>query len=199
MLRELTIEPSDEWQFSALEKSNIAYLVLFFGTDLTQNESLKERICEMSYCSILITKVIHNLEDFSLSSTSHINIREGIQYVVGHYYRHLYQSVNFINDSKLLNYKKKYFYIKTLRGQISTYEQMLFYINSISRLGEVWELTRDDENLKLISKYNFIKNVPIGAMRDINPNLVYDLVLYENLYDEELEQILEIRKEVKYY
>lgn len=196
--KETIINADDEWQYSPLEKSNIAYLILFFGTKFTQNESLKDRICAMSYCSDLINKVIDELEDFELNSTTTIDVECGIQYAVGHYYRHLYQTVNYINDRKILKYKKKYSYIKTLRAQLSTYEQILFYINSISRLGEIWELQQEDENKKLVTKFNLIKNIPLGILKDIEPNYVYDLVIYESLYFEEYQQIINLRKQNNY-
>lgn len=196
---EIIILKEDEWQFSEIERSNIAYLILFFGTNLTQNETLKERICAMSYCSELITKVLDKIDSANISSNESIDLNEGIQYAVGHYYRHLFQTINYINDcKKILNYKKKYFYVKTLRAQLSTYEQMLFYINSISRLGEIWEILQESENKKLITKYNLIKNITLGCMNDIEPNLIYDLVQYESLYDYEYEEIKILRKKINY-
>lgn len=196
---EIVIAKEDEWQFSEIERSNIAYLILFFGTNLTQNNTLKERICAMSYCSELITKVLYKIDTANISSNDSIDLTEGIQYAIGHYYRHLFQTINYINDcKKILNYKKKYFYVKTLRAQLSTFEQMLFYVNSISRLGEIWELLQENENKKLITKYNLIKNIPLGCMNDIEPNLIYDLVQYESLYDYEYEEIKVLRKKMKY-
>lgn len=196
---EIKIDKENEWQFSEIERSNIAYLILFFGTNLTQNETLKTRICAMSYCSELITKVLDKLDTANITNNDSIDLTEGIQYATGHYYRHLFQTVNYINNfKKTLNYKRKYFYVKTLRAQLSTYEQMLFYINSISRLGEIWELLQEDENKKLITKYNLIKNIPLGCMNDIEPNLIYDLVKYESLYDDEYEEIEQLRKKINY-
>jgi hypothetical protein len=196
---EIVILQEDEWQFSEIERSNIAYLILFFGTNLTKNETLKERICAMSYCSELITKVLDKIDTANISNNESIDLTEGIQYAVGHYYRHLFQTVNFINDCKKdLNYKKKYFYVKTLRAQLSTYEQMLFYVNSLSRLGEIWEILQENENKKLITKYNLIKNIPLGCMNDIEPNLIYDLVQYESLYEYEYEEIKALRKKINY-
>ncbi|SHG99378.1 putative phage abortive infection protein [Flavobacterium johnsoniae] len=196
---EITIAEEDEWQFSEFERSNIAYLILFFGTNLTQNDTLKERICAMSNCSELITNVLDKIDTVNIPSNESIDLTDGIQYAIGHYYRHLYQTINYINDcKKILNYKKKYFYVKTLRAQLSTYEQMLFYINSISRLGEVWELLQENENKKLITKYNLIKNIPLGCMNDIEPNLKYNLVQYESLYFYEYEEIEISRKKINY-
>jgi len=97
----------------------------------------------------------------------------GNQFRLGHYFRHLYQMVKFIDKQKTLTKKEKYFYVKTLRAQLSTHEQVLLFLNSLSFMGMVWELTpkfkpgatENETKLKakekmLITKYQFIKNIP---------------------------------------
>lgn len=102
----------------------------------------------------------------------------GFQLQIGHYFRHLFQTINFINDQEYLKYPDKYNYVKTLRAQFSTYEQVIFYYNSLSSLGNIWELgiskrfdgiisnTTQKEilNKQLITKYNLIKNMPSGQL-----------------------------------
>lgn len=86
----------------------------------------------------------------------------GHQYKLSHYYRHLYQTMKFIDDKNILTYKEKYHYASILRAQLSTPEQMLFFINSISSLGWEWELDHvinKKPNKHLITKYNLIKNI----------------------------------------
>lgn len=116
----------------------------------------------------------------------------GHQYQLGHYYRHLFQTFHFINVQKNLKFPEKYFYAKTLRAQLSTHEQFLLFINSLSILGLVWDLTPEipikkwyqsdkelvDDN-RLITKYNLIKNIPgkeiFGiAYRDYYPDVEYE-------------------------
>lgn len=93
----------------------------------------------------------------------------GHQHRLGHYFRHLFQTYKYLNYNNDLTEKEKYFYAKTLRAQLSTYEQALLFINSISSLGMKWELNpelellkkgENTENCKLITKYNLIKNLP---------------------------------------
>jgi hypothetical protein len=91
----------------------------------------------------------------------------GHQFKLGHYYRHLFQSVKYIDGQKKLSYSEKYEYLKTLRAQLSTPEQYLLFFNTISSLGRAWEFDHIDSqtpfqnfNCYLITKYNFIKNVP---------------------------------------
>lgn len=86
----------------------------------------------------------------------------GHQYKLSHYYRHLYQTVKYINEANILTYKEKYNYISFLRAQLSTPEQMLFAINAISSLGYQWEfkgVLDKDVNKSLVTKYNLIKNI----------------------------------------
>lgn len=80
----------------------------------------------------------------------------------GIYFRQLYQTVKYINNKKILSYKEKYEYIKTLRARINVEEQYLLFLNSLVGSGIHWENERLKKNDKLITKYNLIKNIPKG-------------------------------------
>ncbi|MGN7203812.1 putative phage abortive infection protein [Pedobacter sp. SAFR-022] len=109
----------------------------------------------------------------------------GHQFKLSHYYRHLYQTVKFINDQDVFNFCEKYEYAKTLRAQLSTPEQYLLFFNSISNIGREWEFkqidgTYDKRSYYLITKYNLIKNVPdLLFMNFINIPQFYPDVSYE--------------------
>jgi hypothetical protein len=112
----------------------------------------------------------------------------GHQHRLGHYFRHLFQSFKFVNYDKHLTEKEKYFYAKTLRAQLSTYEQAILFINSISTFGMKWEYLPekqllndkgDSKNCKLITKYNLIKNLPGYHMFGIRYKSFYADVKYE--------------------
>ncbi|MCB0538585.1 MAG: putative phage abortive infection protein [Bacteroidetes bacterium] len=112
----------------------------------------------------------------------------GHQFRLGHYYRHLYQTVKFINSTATISYKEKYEYLKTLRAQLSTYEQAVLFLNSLSKMGETWEVSPEiNQDLKdfnrqdfeLITKYNLIKNLPGESIygihfKDFYPNIEYE-------------------------
>lgn len=112
----------------------------------------------------------------------------GRQHNLGHYFRHLFQTVKYVSRHKDINSADKYFYIKTLRGQTSSYEQLLLFINSLSFLGMAWELYPEMGNSskkkdmvanKLITSYNLIKNLPgEGAFgfyyRNYYPDVEYE-------------------------
>lgn len=111
----------------------------------------------------------------------------GHQYKLGQYFRHLFQVVKYINKHEVLDYKERYHYIKTLRAQLSTIEQYLIFFNSLSFMGRAWELeyvsthsTEKDINNWLITKYNFIKNLPdLFLEGEINIKNYYPEVYFE--------------------
>ena len=125
-------------------------------------------------------------------SSNYTKFYGGHQYKLGHYFRHLFQTFTFINQQNGINFSDKYFYAKTLRAQLSTHEQFLLFLNSISTLGLVWDLTPEvnnslfDFNLekklnnkRLISKYNIIKNIPGKEIYGIKFREYYPKVEYE--------------------
>ncbi len=91
---------------------------------------------------------------------------------LGHYFRNIFQAVKYMDGKTFFTPKQKYEYITILRSQISVYEQEIFFYNSLSDLGGVWEwekLQRNDyptsshqkstmfEKL-WITKYDLVRN-----------------------------------------
>ncbi|MFN0215874.1 MAG: putative phage abortive infection protein [Saprospiraceae bacterium] len=175
----------------------IVYLITFFGVDNSSTEYLKKRINE-----IISNEPVYNLFEKSGINTlisNHEKTKnenkdkpkeqriylknDGHQSRLGHYYRHLFQTVKYINEQPktLFTYKEKYDYIKILRAQLGTHEQALLLYNSISPLGEPWELDAKitKENQKLITKYNLLKNIPFGFTKEIDPKDYYPNIYYE--------------------
>jgi hypothetical protein len=112
----------------------------------------------------------------------------GHQHRLGHYFRHLFQSYKFISSQSFLTPEEKYFYGKTLRAQLSTYEQFILFFNSLSSLGMKWEYMADVQNLssdlkiddfKLITRYNLIKNLPGSQYYGFKYRHYYRDVIYE--------------------
>lgn len=103
----------------------------------------------------------------------------GHQFRLGHYFRHLYQSVQLVNEFDLIDYKAKYKYAKMLRAQLSTAEQSLLFLSSISALGRSWEFFAASENDRLITKYNLIKNIPGNMTQGFQVARFFPLVEFE--------------------
>jgi hypothetical protein len=117
----------------------------------------------------------------------------GHQYKLGHYFRHLFLTFTFINEQKILTKNEKYFYAKILRAQLSTSEQGLLFINSLSSLGLVWDINPKVKKRKydpcysirvrkkrLITKYNLIKNLAVKEVfgiiyKDFYPEVNFEI------------------------
>lgn len=86
--------------------------------------------------------------------------------ILGHYYRHLSQTTKYITKQIHLNYDRKYEYIKTLRAQLSNFEQLMLYYNGIALFPEIW--------YELFTDYRFIKNIRLDlAVLGQPPHLRY--------------------------
>jgi len=88
---------------------------------------------------------------------------DGRNYLLGHYFRQLYMCVRSIDDTELLSDSEKYALVKMLRTQMSDYEQIMLYYNSLSPMGYVWQKPLGEMNptqMSLLCKYRMIKNAP---------------------------------------
>ncbi|GHT33219.1 hypothetical protein AGMMS49574_18440 [Bacteroidia bacterium] len=81
---------------------------------------------------------------------------------LGHYFRHLYQTVKFI-DKACLCEKAKYEYIKTLKAQLSEYEQAILFYHACSDLGTEWF---ENGKKSFIVKYRLIQHLPLLMVYD---------------------------------
>lgn len=137
----------------------------------------------------IIAKDNEFIETIDNYHNRYIKYYGGHQFRLGHYYRHLFQVVKYVNKQMTIDYQTKYDYVKILRAQLSTYEQAVLFLNSLSKMGSVWELNPEiDETLKgynkkdfeLITKYNLIKNVPGETIYGINFKEFYPQIEYES-------------------
>lgn len=110
---------------------------------------------------------------------------EGHSDFLGHYFRHLFQTVKYIAsiDDNLLSEEEKYEYIKLLRMQMSDYEQILLYYNSLTEQGRAWNVKRGDEfpsGVGYISRFRLIKNLP--------PNFPVFGVYHHEIYSDDIKK-----------
>lgn len=81
---------------------------------------------------------------------------DGVSFLLGHYYRHLFMTVQFVTDSKvILDYEEKMKYLKILRAQLSNHEQIILFYNWLSGFGEEWE----NEKNHFFTQYKMIHNL----------------------------------------
>ena len=73
--------------------------------------------------------------------------------------------VKYIDQSNLLNDNDKQDYVKTIRAQLSIYEQAIFCLNILTNTGKKWDDIDDANKVEqelygYVDKYNIIKNLP---------------------------------------
>lgn len=148
-----------------------SYCGLFFGVGPNSSRMLKDSLFEFDKVFIddfeetmnneIVKKKIKDERRFKFMPF------DGHQSRLGHYYRHLYQTVCYV-DNKDIDIDK-YEYIKTVRAQLTTHEQALLFINSLSAHGRVW----NEDTLLL--RYRLVKNIPPNFFDPINE---IDIVSY---------------------
>jgi len=81
----------------------------------------------------------------------------GRQALLGHYFRHLFQIVQYISEQSedLFSDEEKYGFAKLLRAQLSNYEQLLLWYNAVGGPGSAW-LKRN-----WFVQFRMIRNLPI--------------------------------------
>lgn len=145
-----------EQNFEPKELFIISYYALFFGVGPNSSRMLKASLT--NYDNIFVDKFEKALNNKDTKAQIQQDKKlkytpfEGHQSRLGHYYRHLYQSVCYVD--KQTSDIDKYEYVKTLRAQLTTHEQALLYINCLTIIGDVWW------EKKLITKYRFVQNIP---------------------------------------
>jgi hypothetical protein len=146
----------------------ISYYCLFFGTGPNSSRMLSDslRKYESDFVSDLICKLgEESVKDHAKNAKKFPYVPfEGHQSRLGHYFRHLYQTVKYV-DQQIININK-YEYTKTIRAQLSNHEQALLLINSLTPIGSAWW----DDNF--IIKYRLVKNIPFSFF---DPNLELDI------------------------
>jgi hypothetical protein len=173
----------------------VAYLAFFWGVGPSSSVILKDSLKNnYKMPEENLNQLIHNLEGYKNKRDKEIENQSGIgtkekknlqclldghQSDLGHYFRHLYQTVTFISNERSLWYFEKYEYGKTLRAQFSNHELAIFLFNANSPLGKNWETEKSSYKRKLISYYALIKNVP--------PSLVNQLKIRESFPSIEFE------------
>lgn len=203
----------DDNSLIEIVKINICYLVVFFG--LSQ-EGLKKirfllngKILADYYDPILaylqLKPVKHSkyFDEWQRSSENYEKMNEihflisysekryykfygGHQFRLGQYFRHLFQAISYVDQNKILSQTEKNEYVKLFRAQLSDYELIVFFINSLSLLGSDWEIGINDKSLKapisLITRYELIKNISDQVLassiycKSFYPNISFDII-----------------------
>lgn len=147
-----------------------SYFALFYGVGPNSSRMLIQALVNVGFREHLAKEIAAHLDDAVLKAEVKFDRKfdhtpfEGHQSRLGHYFRHLYQMVTYIHLQKMKDFipwltaeeeaEKKYQYIKTIRAQLSTHEQALFLLNSLTPIGRVWW------GEEIIVRYGLVKNIP---------------------------------------
>ena len=213
--QKITTNKSFYEQFNIAKKINLVYLIFFYGyknihsftyeqTDVSDNEEWNKIKRELydnfnensrfwikapSSISMWNTKIKTSEGQLKLNDYLHSYYRpfQGQSQLLGHYYRNKYQTVKYIHEQndKFLSFEKKYNYVKILRAQLSDYEQILFYYNTLSVLGYDWI---DGGKDSLLVLYKMIKNIPLSLVVELKPD---ELFQYFEMSKEEIDLYFE--------
>lgn len=174
--------PSDIKEFHEYDKINLlnfAYKIFFFGIGVQSekhyvNELNKGETHLFHQLKILLDEIQKKYEyitseyplnkyyqhDLPLSGEADDRTTEFFYFPfdghvnrLGHYYRHLFQTASYIINQEFLDEGEKYEYIKTLRAQLTNFEQLLLYYNAIAWFDNEWK--------ELFTRFRLIKNLPI--------------------------------------
>jgi hypothetical protein len=150
------------------EAISLAYQCVFYGAGEDGQTVLRKQFSKKCFQGI----------DFWKRKAAYFDSKAGGVYYsghvrrLGHYFRNIYQAIKYVDDQDFLTEKEKYSYIAHFRAQMSVYEQLIFFFNSLSRQGQVWEwekyskpiFVKAEHDLKnlfrslWVTKYDLIRN-----------------------------------------
>lgn len=165
---------------SKAKKIELTYLLVFYGfsgenSTRMLEASLKDFDKYLKENSTTFAAVI-------LKELSYYKIAaDGFQANLGHYFRHLFQTVIYIHNQNILSPDEKKFYLKRLRAQFSNHEIAILFVNSFS-LGKRWVSYHSKDQPKrtdLISEYRLIQNLPPNFFANFDFRCFFPNIRYE--------------------
>lgn len=142
----------------------IAYKIFFEGLEKSYYE-IDDKIDKKSVwrCLKKIKEAVNtgkgkfcSTDLFLKYSFERCNVFEGHRGVLNPYYRHLFLTVKIIVNSNDFSKDEKISYLKLLRAQMTSEEQMLLYYNWRSGYGSEWE---EKKGNRFFTKYKMIHNI----------------------------------------
>ena len=165
-------------RFTSNQFLHIAYYCLFYGTGPNSSRMLKISLAafDANFISALNNELADDKVKAEAKKERNLSYLpfEGHQSRLGHYYRHLYQTVCYVDKQKLN--LDKYEYVKTIRAQLSTHEQALLLLNSLTPIGCNWW------RKGLVVKYKLVKNLPcefFDPESELNVSEIFDRDYFE--------------------
>lgn len=143
----------------------LTYGYFFYGSEFYRLRNYKD-------------KIEKTIEETILSiGRSNQFYTEGNHVLLGHYYRHMFQMIQYVINTKCINEEERYTYAKQLRAQMDDDEQLLLYYDAMSDVGDEWLKTEKDadeikqiKQLSPLTRFRMIKNIPASTtIKGIQP------------------------------
>jgi hypothetical protein len=157
--------------------ANISFCIMYFGYNQNTADVLENKFFKKYFdYTDDINKCINELKGKKLIPIN------GHQNKLGHYFRHLRRTILFVHRQEKLSQNQKKDYVRFVRAQLSTDEQILLFFHSISDLGLKWELENINHE-KTITDYSLIRNIPLGSVYGFRPNRYYPNLKMEDSFE----------------
>lgn len=146
----------------------ISYNVLLYGVGPNSTRMLRNSLkkFDSEFARDLEASLENPETRKSVKSSRHFRFKPfgGHLSRLGHYYRHLFQAVDYAHKHAPAG--TSYGYVKLLRAQLTTHEQAMLLLNSLTPIGQRWWFDN------YIQQYKLVKNIPDGFF---DPNVELDV------------------------
>lgn len=143
-------------QLSQEQAAHICYYCVFYGTGPNSSRMLVKALAEFDrpFIEALDTELDSARTKNAAQSEQNLAYVpfEGHQSRLGHYYRHLYQAIRYVDQQTIK--LDKYEYAKTIRAQLSNHEQAILLLNSLTPIGSNWW------KRGFMLNYRMVQNIP---------------------------------------
>lgn len=167
-------------QLDTAQKIEIAYLVAFYGC--IGPNSIRMLTVALNPFDHILKQKGSRLGDILVPALAKLNAAaDGFQANLGHYFRHMFQTVIYIHNRPELTPEDKKFYLKRLRAQLSNHEIAVLFLNSFS-LGKRWVSYHSKQQPKpvdLITNYRLIQNLPAHFFSQFDFRCFFPEITYE--------------------
>ncbi len=165
----------------ALNEEKLSDLITHFQTYINANiTSNEKKECYKNTDTITFCTISHygntdssfKVKERLFFPFKNLPVLNGNYNRLEHYYRHLYLMVKYVDEKCEEQHKQEYFDL--IRAQLSNYEQLLMYYNSLAWFQEEWK--------PYFVNYKLIKNLPVAlADFDKNPEEYFQKELNEGI------------------
>lgn len=118
-----------------------------------------------------INGTLGDITDIAHTIKGYMSFYNANQADLGHYFRHMYRILKFIDDSTVISDLEKYKYSSLLRALLSSYELVLIFYNGLGDYGK-------EKFRPLIEKYSFLKNLDWTLLRNQSDTNEYDQLAF---------------------